>query len=134
MDGLSPNQFHGVHMNNIPIVKHLLSLNILLFDIDFVEGNIIGELARQSVQKDENSVTLLSWNYQIRYVSNVNAVIQSYRCPKCDTFFNRTSNLEQNLKTCGKRVKHFYPRNVYQNRETLFDKLASFGIKYMSEQ
>ena len=31
-------------------------------------------------------------------------------------------------------MKNFCPRNVYQIRETLFDKLDSFGIKYTSEQ
>ena len=45
MDGLSPNQFQGVQMNDIPIVEDLLTLNIVLYDIDFVDGNIIGELA-----------------------------------------------------------------------------------------
>ena len=51
MDGLSPNQFKGVDMNDIPIVEDLLTLNILLYDKDIVDGNIIGELARQSVEK-----------------------------------------------------------------------------------
>ena len=50
-DGLSPNQFNGVHINDIPIVEDLLTLNILLYDIDIVDGNIIEELARRSVQK-----------------------------------------------------------------------------------
>ena len=40
MDGLSPNQFQGVHMNDIPTVEDLLILNILLYDIDIVDGNI----------------------------------------------------------------------------------------------
>ena len=31
-------------------------------------------------------------------------------------------------------MKNVYPRNVYENRETLFDKLDSFGINYTSEQ
>ena len=31
-------------------------------------------------------------------------------------------------------MKNVYPRNVYQIRETLFDKPDSFGIKYTSEQ
>ena len=44
MDGLSPNQFQGVHMNDIPIVEDMLTLNILLYDIDIVDGNIIGDL------------------------------------------------------------------------------------------
>ena len=51
MDGLSPIQFQGVYMNDIPLVGDLLTLNILLYDIDIVDGNIIGELARRSVQK-----------------------------------------------------------------------------------
>ena len=56
MDGLSPNQFHGVHMKDSPTVEDLLTLNILLYDIDFVDGNIVGEPARRSVQKYENTV------------------------------------------------------------------------------
>ena len=31
-------------------------------------------------------------------------------------------------------MKNVYPRNVYQIRETLFDKLDSFGIKYTNQQ
>ena len=134
MDGLSPNQFKWVHMNDIPIVEDLLTLKILLYDIDIVDGNIISELATQSVQKYENTVRLLRYNNQICYVSNINAVFESFRCPKCNTFFSRTFNLERHLTTCSERVKNIYPRNVYQIRETLFDKLDSFGIKYTSQQ
>ena len=46
MDGLSPNQFKGVHRHDISIVEYLLTLNILLYDRDIVDRNIIGELAR----------------------------------------------------------------------------------------
>ena len=134
MDGLSPNQFQGVHMNNIPTVEDLLTLNILLYDIDILDENIIGELARRSVQKNENTVRLLRYNNHICYVSNLNAVFQAFRCPNCDTFFNKIFNLERHLTTCSERVKNVYPRNVYQIQETLFDKLYSFGIKYRSEQ
>ena len=134
MDGLGPNQFQGVHMNVIPFVEDLLTLNIVLYDIDIVDGNIIGELARRSVQKYENTVRLLRYNNHICYVNNINAVFQSFRFPNCDTFFNRTYNLERHLTTCCERVKIVFPRNVYQIRETLFDKLDSFGINYTSEQ
>ena len=134
MDGLSADQFQGVHMNDILFVEDLLTLNIVPYDIDIVDGNIIGELARRSVQKYENTVRLLRYNNHICYVNNINAVLQSFRCPNCDTFFNRTFNLERHLTTCSKRVKIVYPRNVYQIRETLFDKLDSFGINYTIEQ
>ena len=42
--------------------------------------------------------------------------------------------MERNLTTCSERVKHVCTTNVYQIRETLFDKLVSFGIKYTSQQ
>ena len=113
MDGLSHNQFQGVHMNDIPTVEDLPTLKILLYDVDIVDGNLVRELARRSVQKDENTVLLLRYNNHIRYVNNINAVFQSFRCPNCDTFFNRTFNLERHLPTCSERVKNVYPRNVY---------------------
>ena len=134
MDGLSLNQFQGVHMNDIPTVEDLLTLNILLYDIDIVDGNIVGELARRRVQKYQKTVRLLRYNNHICYVININADFQSFRCPNCDTFSNRTFNLERHLTTCSERVKNVYPRNVYQIREILFDKLDSLGMEYTNEQ
>ena len=43
LDGLSPNQFQGVHMNDISIVEYRLLLNFLFHDIDNVEKNIVSE-------------------------------------------------------------------------------------------
>ena len=134
MDGLSPNQFKGVHMNDIPIVEDLLTLYFLPYDIDIVDGNILGELARGRVQKYDNTVRLLRCKNHLYYVSNINAVVQSFRSPNCDTFFSRTSNLGRHSTTCSERLKNVYPRNVYQILRTLFDKLDSFGIKYTSQQ
>ena len=91
MDGLNPNQFHGFHMNDIPTDEDLLTLNIVLYDMDNVDGNFIGELARRCVQKNEKTVRLLSYNNHICSVNNINAVFQSFRCPNCDTFFKEHS-------------------------------------------
>ena len=134
MDGLSPNQLQGVHMNDIPTVEDLLTLNILLYDIDIVDDNIIREVARRSMQKYNTTVILLRYKNHICYVSNIIAVFQAFRCPNCDTFFSRAFNLDWHLTTCSERVKNVYPRKVYQFRQTLFDKWDSFGIKYTSEQ
>ena len=79
-------------MNDVLFVEDLLILNIVLYDIDIADGNIIGELARRSLQKYNNTVTLLRYNNHKCYVSNINAVFQSFRCPNRDTFFNRTVN------------------------------------------
>ena len=104
-DRLSADQYQGFHLNEIPIVEDVLIFNILLYDIDIEDGNIIGELARQIVHKYINTVRLLRYNSHIWNVSNINVVFQSFRCPNHDTFFSRTFNLERHLTNWCERVK-----------------------------
>ena len=47
LDGLGPNHFQGVHMNDIPTVEDLLTLNILLYDTDIVDGTLSENLQDQ---------------------------------------------------------------------------------------
>ena len=121
-------------MTDIPKVEEMLHLKIFLYDIDFVDGELIGELCRRSIQKYEKSVKLLRYNNHICYVNNINALFKVFRCTTCDTFFSKTRSLERSLVTCSHRVEHIYPKNVYEVRETIFEKLDAFNIPYGSEQ
>ena len=112
----------------------MLHLNIFLYDIDFVDGELIGEICRRSIQKYEKSVKLLRYNNHLCYVNNIKALFKAFRCTSCDTFFSKTGNLEQHLVTCSERVKHIHPKIVYELRETLFEKLDAFNIPYRKEQ
>ena len=105
----------GVHLNDIPKIQDFLQLNNFLYDIDFVDGELIGELCRRSIQKYENSVKLVRYHNHICYVKNINALFKAFpfRCTSCDTFFSKTGNLERHLVTCSDRVKHIYPKNNY---------------------
>ena len=128
------SKFQGVHLNDIPKIEDLLQLNIFLYDIDFVDGELIGELARGSIQRYENSVNLLRYKNHICYVNKINALFKAFWCATCDTFFSKTGNLERHLVTCSDGVKHIYPEKVYELRETLFEKLDAFNIPYKNEQ
>ena len=55
------SNFQGVHLTDIPKMEEQLQLNIFLYDIDFVIGELIWELARRSIQKFEKSVKLLRY-------------------------------------------------------------------------
>ena len=128
-----PSKFQGVHMTDIPKVEEMLQLNIFLYDVDFVDGELIGELARRIIQKFEKSVKLSRYNNHICYVRDMNFFFKSF-CSSCDTIFSKTGNLERHLITCSDRVKHIYPKKVYQLRETLFEKLDSFKIPFREDQ
>ena len=94
----------------------------------------LGNLYDEASKKYEKNVQLIRCNNHICYVDNINALFKAFRCPTCDTNFQKSGNLERHLVRCSERVKHIYPKNVYQLRETLFDKLDSFGIKYTDDQ
>ena len=84
-----PSKFQGVHMTDVPKVEEMLQLNFFLYHINFVDGELIGELSRWSIQKVEKSVKLLRYNKHICYVSDMNSFLKSFRCSTCDTIFSR---------------------------------------------
>ena len=61
-------------------------------------------------------------------------MFKAFRYTTCDTFFSKTGNLERHLVTCSDRIKHIHPKNVYELRGTLFEKLNAFNIPYKNEQ
>ena len=128
------SKFQGVHLKDVPKLEDLLQLNIFLYDIDFVAGELIGELCRRTIQKYGKGVKLLRYNNHICYVNDINVLFKTFRCTTCDTFFSKTGNLERHLVTCSDRVQHIYPKNVYELRETLFKKLDASNIPYRNEQ
>ena len=131
---LDPSKFQGVCSDDIPSVEDIVGINIFIYDIDLIDGAMVGELARRSIKKYEKNVQLVRYNSHICYVDNINALFKAFRCPTCDTFFQKTGNLERHLVRCSERVKQIYPKNVYQLRKTLFDKLDSFDIQYTDDQ
>ena len=105
-----PSKFQGVHMTDISKVEELLQLNNFLYDVDFVDGELFGELAQRSIQKFEKSVKLLRYDNHLCYVSDMNSLFEYFRCSTCDTIFSETGNLERHLITCSERVKHIYQK------------------------
>ena len=60
-----PSKFQGVCMDDIPSVEDIVGINIFIYDIDLIDGAMVGELARRSIKKYEKSVQL------IRYKSHI---------------------------------------------------------------
>ena len=108
---VSKNQ--GVQLNDIAKVEDVLQLNISFYDIDFVDGELIGELCRRSIQNFVKSVKLLHHNNHICYVNNINSLFKAFRCTTRDKFVSNRVNLERHLVTCSERVKHLYPEKFY---------------------
>ena len=124
-----PSKFQGVCMDDFPSVEDIVRINVFIYDIDLIDGAMVGELARRSIKKYEKNVQLIRYNSHICYVDNMHALIKAFRCRTCETYFRKTGNLGRHLVRCSERVNHIYPKTAYQLRETLFDKLYSFDIQ-----
>ena len=48
---LDPSKFQGVCMDDIPSVEDIVGINIFIYDIDLIDGAMVGELARRSIKK-----------------------------------------------------------------------------------
>ena len=129
-----PLMFQGACLDDIPSVEDIVGINIFNYDIDFFDGAMVGELARRSIKKYEKNIQLIRYKSHVCYLDNIHALFKAFRCPTGDTYFQKTGNKERHLVRCTERVKHIYPKNVYQLRETHFDVLDSFHIQYTDDQ
>ena len=120
-----PENFMGVSLDQIPVIKILVEKNIFIYDFTIEDGEIVGELIRRSIERYEENIKLLRYNNHICYVNDINKFFKKFRCPSCDVFFNHSGHLNRHLRTCKERVKNIYPRGVYSLKETLFQKLEN---------
>ena len=80
-------------MDDIPSVEDIVVIKNFIYDIDFIDGAVVGDVARRSIKKYEESVQLIHYNSHICYVDNIHALFKALRCPNCDTYFQKTGNL-----------------------------------------
>ena len=125
--GYDPKKFRGVSVQDLPVVEEIVQRNIFIYDFDIQEGENVGELARRSIGSFDKTVKLLRFNNHIIHTIDIDSFFKRFRCPSCDTFFKRSEFLKKHLLRCMDRVKHIYPKNVYELREILFEKLEGFS-------
>ena len=114
--------------------ENIAGINIFIDDIDLFDSAMFGEPARRNIKKYEKNVQLIQYNSNICYVDNIQAFFKAFRCPTCDTYFQKARNFERPLVRCSERVKHTYPKILYQPRVTLLDKPDLFDIQSTDDQ
>ena len=63
-------------MDDIPSVEDIVGINIFIYDIDIIDGAMVGELARRSIKNYEKNVQLIRYNSHICYVDKINALFK----------------------------------------------------------
>ena len=126
--------FRGVSLDHLVFVENAIKHNIFIYDIDIEKGELVGELARRSVELYEKNINLLRYYNHICYVDDINTFFKRFRCPSCNTFIKYVSNFIRHVKSCKDTVQHIYPKSLYALRDTLFDKLDAFRISYNDDQ
>ena len=111
-----PKSFRGVSVQDLPVVEEIVQRNIFIYDFDIQEGEYVGELDRRSIGRFHKTAKLLRFNNHIIHTNDIDSFFKCFRCPSCDTFFNKYDNFNKHLLRCKDRVKHIYPKNAYELR------------------
>ena len=111
MEDVDADEWQSVFKYDIQTLDDLTEISIFLYDIGIVDVALVGELATRSIEKSFTTVRLLRYNNQFCYVSIINALLKTYRCPTRKQFNNRTGKPKIHLATCHERVRHNFPKN-----------------------
>ena len=125
--GYDPKNFRGVSVEDLSVVEEIVQRNIFIYDFDIQEGDV-EELAQRSIGRFDKTIKLLRFNNHIIHTNDIDSFFKCFRCPSCDTFFHKSDHFNQHHLRCKDRVRHIYPKNVYELRETLFEKLEGFNL------
>ena len=120
--------FRGVSVEDLPNVDKIVQRNTFIFDFDIQEGEYVEELARRRIGTFDKTIKLLRFNNHSIHTNDIDAFVKCFRCPSSETFFKRSEFLNKDLLRWKDRVKHIYPKNVYEFRETLFEKLEGLNL------
>ena len=82
-------------MDDIQSVEDIVRTNIFIYDIDLIDGAMVGELARRSIRKYEKNVQLIQYSSRICYVDKIHALFRAFRSPTCDIYSQKTGNFER---------------------------------------
>ena len=72
-----PSNIQGFQKNDIPKVEDILQLNIFLYYRGFIDGELIGQFARMSIQKNDKSIKLLRYSNHNTQCQQHQRIIQS---------------------------------------------------------
>ena len=85
---LDHSKLQGVCMDDIPSVEDIVGINIFVYDIDFFDGAMVGELTRRTcIKKYDKNVQLIGCNSHICYVNNIHALFKAFCCPTSHIYF-----------------------------------------------
>ena len=76
--GYDPKNFHGVSIDDLPVVEGIVERNIFIYDFDIQEGEYVGELARRSIGKFKKTVKLLRFNNHIIHTNDIDSFFKCF--------------------------------------------------------
>ena len=89
-----PKNFRGVSVKDLPVVEEIVQRNIFIYDFDIQEGEYVEDLARRSIGRFDKTVKLMRFNNHIIHRNDIDSFFMCFRCPSCDTFFNKSDNFK----------------------------------------
>jgi hypothetical protein len=128
---LSPNDFSGIQLHEIPKAEECFQININIFERQ-QDGAVVP--IYKSSYKFKSNIYLNLHGHHLSYVNNFKAYAKKYQCPKCQRHFDHLSHIKRHLQVCSQVTKLRFPGGDFKTNDTVFDKLEELGIVLPDEE
>ncbi len=118
------SEFAGICLDQIHDASKIFNVGVNIY---VQNSNRHTELILRTVLQ-ENIMHLNLHGDHFSYITDLSKYSSAYRCTKCSKIMTRHWNLKQHLKVCDASTKFIYGRGAFSLPETIFQKLASYGI------
>ena len=125
---LNIKKFQGIDLSDLPFFERLFQVSVSVYTLVNI-GQVYSAtlLSRSSVSYNEKIYLHLEGNH-FCLITDIKNYTNSYKCIYCSKLFTHRYEMTQHMLGCSTETKFIYPWGEYKVSDTIFDRLASFGI------
>jgi len=117
--------FKGLTFVEFPDYEDVFRVNVEVYKLD---ESAQAWSVYQSRGRYEESMYLNLHEHHLSYVKDFAVYAKKFRCRTCDRHFDRVFNLKRHQRICTNKTKYVYPGGFFKPPQTIFHKLADYGI------
>ena len=122
---ISPKDFEGVSLEDIPQIEKCFFINIDVFEID--SNAIVKSIYKSSCFYDGHMYLNVYQNH-LSYITNISRYCRKYVFSICNKHFMLAKKVNIHSKTCLNKTKHQFPGGFHTLKRSIFDALYDMNI------
>ena len=123
-------QYHGLDLLHVPQFEDTFNISVDIFYL-CEDGAVVPHYLSEEMYQDKMILNL--YDTHLRYVTNVLAYLQKYRCDSCGRNIRQLIDWNRHQSSCANATEYEYPGGFHKMTPSIFDRLEDFDITVPAE-